>query len=90
MNRILSDIIQEIDNTMKAQGRETGTPVDAEDSVTYTRGERSVRMESADDSVVLFDVISPDTEFPYKSWVRAENQISQIAQTAIRLLDEES
>ena len=90
MNRILSDIIQEIDNTMKAQGQETGTSVDAEDSVTYTHGEQSVRLESADDSVVLFDVISPDAEFPYKSWVRPENQISQIAQTAVKLLDKAS
>lgn len=90
MNRILSDIIQETDSILQAQGRETGTPVDAEDSVTYTRGERSVRFESADDSVVLFDVISPDAEFPYKSWVRPENQISQIAQTAVKLLDKAS
>ena len=89
MNKLLNDVIQEVDDRLQGQDRKTGQVNSTGNSAAYILSEKTVRIEDAGGDITLFDVIAPGSEFPYRTWKNAQTQITEIARVAIRLLDGE-
>ena len=87
MDKALEDIFQAMDNLLKSQNKGAGVADGAGASGTYTLNGKSVRIDVSNGNVILFEVLAPGTEFPYKTW-KDQSKTAEIAKAAIELLDE--
>lgn len=86
MDKTLEDIIQAMNNLLKSQNKGVGVADGTGASGTYTMNGKSIRIDVSNGNVILFEVLAPGTEFPYKTWTD-QSKTAEIAKAAIGRLD---